>query len=321
MKNHTRSLYLLFAFLLIGLGLSIPGREARGQGGAPLVGVMNVRGPVAPAMQLYIDRGLTYAADHGFALVVMQLNTPGGSVTTMGEIVERMRASQVPVVVYVSPRGAMAATAGTLITLAGNLSAMAPETTIGAASPVDSSGDDIDTTEATKVKEVLKATARELAADRKPEAIKLAEDMIDNARAVTSVEAVEIGLVDVQAETVSELVAKLDGRKVKAARARTDPQPDGRRSGRNAAIADRRSPAAFHRPQPGLSLPLRRHLGHHHRSFQPGRLGRRLYRARFCCCWPLLAWASCRSTGSGCSSWRWPSSCLSWISRRPPTAR
>jgi membrane-bound serine protease (ClpP class) len=118
-------------------------------------------------------------------------------------------------VVYVSPNGAMAASAGTLITLAGHAAAMAPDTTIGAASPVDSTGQNIDSTEALKIKEVMKATVRELARDRKPEAITLAEQTIDNARAVSATEAVSIGLVDFQATSVEDLAAKLDGFQVK----------------------------------------------------------------------------------------------------------
>ena len=210
-----RSFFLLIALVLAGLGLVLPGVPAHGQESAPQALVMQVNGPVAPAMQLYVDRGLTYAADSGFSLVIMQLNTPGGTLDAMVSIVERIRRSPVPVVVYVSPNGSMAASAGTLITLAGHAAAMAPDTTIGAASPVGPSGENIDTTEALKLKEVMKASVRELARDRKPQAIQLAEQTIDNARAVSASEAFKIGLVDFQANTVEDLVAKLDGFQVK----------------------------------------------------------------------------------------------------------
>lgn len=210
-----RSYILLIALALAGLGLVLPGVPAHGQDSAPQALVMQVNGPVAPAMQLYIDRGLTYAADSGFSLVIMQLNTPGGTLDAMVSIIERIRRSPVPVVVYVSPNGSMAASAGTLITLAGHAAAMAPDTTIGAASPVGPSGENIDTTEALKLKEVMKANVRELARDRKPQAIQLAEQTIDNARAVSASEALKIGLVDFQANNVEDLVAKLDGFQVK----------------------------------------------------------------------------------------------------------
>jgi membrane-bound serine protease (ClpP class) len=204
-----------YLLLLLALSLLLPGQTARGQDSAPEVIVMDVSGPVAPAMKLYIERGLQYADQRHAALVVMKLNTPGGSVTTLTEIVSLIRTSPVPVAVYITPRGAMAASAGTLITLAGHVSAMAPETMIGAASPVGSQGEDIDTTMETKVKEVLKASARELMLDRSPEAIHLAENMIDKAQAVSSSEAVKIGLVDFQVSSIDELLTKLDGRKVK----------------------------------------------------------------------------------------------------------
>jgi len=215
MGNSKRSFLFLIAMVLVGLGVFLPRVPVRGQDSAPQVLVMQVNGPVAPAMQLYIDRGLTYAADSGFSLVIMQLNTPGGAIDTMNLIVQRIRSSPVPVVVYVSPNGAMAASAGTLITLSGHASAMSPDTTIGAASPVGSSGQNIDTTEELKIKEVLKATARELARDRSPQAIQLAEQTIDNASAASATEAVNIGLVDFQATSVADLVAKLNDFQVK----------------------------------------------------------------------------------------------------------
>ena len=210
-----RSTLITIVVVLVGLGFFLAWAPVRGQDSAPRVLVMRVDGPVAPAMQLYVDRGVNYAADNHFSLVIMQLNTPGGALDTLDLIIERIRSSPVPVVVYVSPNGAMAASAGTLITLAGNASAMAPDTTIGAASPVGPSGENINTMEELKLKEVMKATARELARDRSPQAIQLAEQTIDNARAVSATEAINIGLVDFQATSVEDLVAQLDGFQVK----------------------------------------------------------------------------------------------------------
>lgn len=211
MGKHKPSLLIALAVLLLIVGAFFSAQPARAADDAPQVVVMSVDGPVAPAMQLYIERGLNTAADSGAALVVMRLNTPGGAIDTMNVIVQRIRASTVPVVVYVSPNGAWAASAGTMITLAGHAAAMAPDTTIGAASPVGAQGENIETTEALKVKEVLKATIRELARQRSPQAIQAAEQTIDNARALSAGEALKIGLVDFQANSVGELVTKLDG--------------------------------------------------------------------------------------------------------------
>jgi membrane-bound serine protease (ClpP class) len=215
MNRRIRGFWRFAGLFFLGLGLLLPGLAAHGQDSVPVVGVLNVTGPVAPAMQLYIERGVQLAQDRGFALLVFQLNTPGGSIGTLNSIITTIRGSTIPIAVYISPRGAWAASAGTLITLAGHVSAMAPETTIGAASPVGSQGQDIPTTEETKVKEVLKATVRELAKDRSPQAVQLGQDMIDNARAVTSTEAINAGLVDLQANTVQDLVVELNGHEVK----------------------------------------------------------------------------------------------------------
>jgi len=108
----------------------------------------------------------------------------------------------------------MAGSAGTMLTLAGHANGMAPETAIGAASPVDSNGQNIDTTMESKVKEILKATARSLSEHRKPEASRLTDDMIDNARAVSAKEALAAGLIDAVASSDADLLAQLDGRSV-----------------------------------------------------------------------------------------------------------
>jgi membrane-bound serine protease (ClpP class) len=108
----------------------------------------------------------------------------------------------------------MAGSAGTVITLAGHAAAMAPETAIGAASPVGPQGEDIPQTEAAKVKEIMKATVRALAERRGPTAIALAQDTIESARAVSNTEAHQAGLVDFIAADTPDLLRQLDGFKV-----------------------------------------------------------------------------------------------------------
>lgn len=187
----------------------------RAQDESPVVVVITADGPLTPAMQEYLSRGLRYAEQQGAELLIFELNTPGGSVTLMSEMVKEIRASTIPVVVYVSPRGGMAASAGTVITLAGHAAAMAPETAIGAASPVGSEGEDLGETMQAKEKEILKAQVRALAKDRGEEAIKLAEETIQSAKAVSVGEALQIGLVDFEAENLDDLLEKLDGFTVK----------------------------------------------------------------------------------------------------------
>ena len=202
----------LFRLGLIVLALLAIGvQTAAAQGNGPLVLVLTADGPVMPAMQAYIQRGLKTAEQRGADLVIIQLNTPGGYIGTMQEIVSDIGVSAVPVVVYVAPRRAWAGSAGTLITLAGHAAAMAPETVIGAASPVGSGGEDLGATMERKEKEALKAIARSLAERRGPEAVKLAESTIEDAKAVSATEALKAGLVDFIATDVNDLLRQLNG--------------------------------------------------------------------------------------------------------------
>ncbi|MEJ2710309.1 MAG: nodulation protein NfeD [Anaerolineales bacterium] len=210
MKAKTWQLVLLVLAGLAGL-LAAPGQAASAQPVGREALVMTLDGPLSQSMVEYVRRGIETADRQDAEVLILELNTPGGSVTLMNEMVRDIRASLVPVVVYVAPSGSMAASAGTLITLAGHAAAMAPETTIGAASPVDASGQDLTETMAAKEKSVLKATARTLANQRGPLAVDLAEKTIDSAEAVTAQEALDSGLVDFIAQDVPDLLQKLDG--------------------------------------------------------------------------------------------------------------
>ncbi len=184
---------------------------------APTALVLTINGAITPAVQEYLSRGIRAAEQTGAEVVILQLNTPGGGLDPMQKMTQAIRASTVPVVVYVSPRGAWAASAGTVITLAGHAAAMAPETAIGAASPVGSQGADLPTTEQTKVKEAMKALVRAYTERRGPEATALAEATIESAKAVSASEALAAGLVDFIANDLSDLLAQLDGYTVQMA--------------------------------------------------------------------------------------------------------
>jgi membrane-bound serine protease (ClpP class) len=197
-------------------------QPALAQSDRPLVLVMEAKGVVAPAMKEYIQRGIKTAEQRDAELLVIKLNTPGGLISEMEIIVQAIRASEVPVVVYVSPRGGTAGSAGAVITIAGHASAMAPETIIGAASPISGEGQDLSETLERKQKEALRAQVRALAEARNPEAVALAEDMIEIAKAVSASEAIQVGLVDFISNDVNELLKQLDGFKVQ--------MPDGPRT-------------------------------------------------------------------------------------------
>jgi len=173
--------------------------------------VLEIEGPVTPAMASYFERGIETAERENAAAILIILNTPGGAVDTTLDIVRSFRAAGVPVIVYVSPRGAQAASAGSIITAAAHGAAMAPETVIGAASPINVDGSDINETAYRKAVEDLKATMRGLTERRGEEAVVLAEAMIEEARAVNANEALEVGLIDTVAEDVDDLLQQLDG--------------------------------------------------------------------------------------------------------------
>jgi membrane-bound serine protease (ClpP class) len=201
-------LWLVLAFSPSG---TLPAKLTPAQEAPRPVLVLRADGALSKAMSEYLARGLELAEQQDAEALILELDTPGGSISLMNEMVEAIRASSVPVVVYVSPRGAMAGSAGTVITLAGHAAAMAPETAIGAASPVGSEGEDLSETMEAKTKNILKATVRSLAERRGSEALRLAEETIDEASAASASEALAIGLVDFIAEDLDDLLLQLDG--------------------------------------------------------------------------------------------------------------
>ena len=202
MTRLTALAALLLAVLAACAPASAPAKRAY---------LLTLNGPLTPAQAAYLQRAIGQAQGPDSEVIILQLNTPGGDITLMQQMVSTIRSSQVPVVVFVSPRGALAGSAGTVITLAGDVVAMAPETVIGAASPVGDQGQNLDTTEATKLKEALKAEVRTLAAQRSPAAVALAQDAIETAKAATVDEAKTAGLTDFEANDVPDLLRQLDG--------------------------------------------------------------------------------------------------------------
>ena len=201
--------YMLFLWIAIGLASIYP-FPVRAQEERQVI-LLTASGPITPAMAEYLDRGLGHAERELAEALVFQLDTPGGSIDLMSRMVQRIRNSQVPVVIYIAPRGAIAGSAGTVITLAGHVAAMAPETAIGAASPVGAQGEDLGETIEAKQKEILKATVRSLASRRGEQAIALAEATIEAATAVSAEEALEAGLIDFIATDLDDLLVQLNG--------------------------------------------------------------------------------------------------------------
>ncbi len=204
----------LWGLLLLLLAAAWPGRGALAAQTGGTILTLQVEGPVTPAMLDYFERGIeTAAAENAVALLII-LDTPGGSVNVTLEIVQAFQRAPLPIIVYVSPVGAQAASAGSLVTAAAHVAAMAPGTAIGAASPIDLSGEDIPETAFLKTTEDLKAIMRNLVAHRGEAAVALGEAMIDEARAVTADEALAAGFIDVVAADVPELLTQVSGRTV-----------------------------------------------------------------------------------------------------------
>lgn len=204
----------LFLVLLGLLLLLAPGAGAQAPG---KVGVLNVKGPITPVVLSYLNRGLEYAQDGEVSLLVIQLDTPGGSVEVMKSLTDAMLRSSVPIVVWVGPEGARAASAGTFVVLAAHVAAMAPGTTIGAASVVSMQGEELDETSKAKITNDLTARIRNFTQRRGPQAQEWAERTVTEAVAATADEVYKLGVIDYIALSIPDLLRQMDGKTVHVA--------------------------------------------------------------------------------------------------------
>lgn len=189
---------------------------AQAQDSAPKVYVMPTSGIVDQFMSGYIREGLAKAAREGAAAALIELNTPGGDLNATRDIVTSLLNAPLPVIVWVGPSGSRAASAGTFITLSAHVATMAPATNIGAATPIDSSGQDIGGDLQKKILEDTQALLRSISAVRSrnyDEAVRT----VTEAKSYTADEAVAAGLVDGIAATIDEAIAFADGRTVTVA--------------------------------------------------------------------------------------------------------
>ncbi|MXY42946.1 MAG: nodulation protein NfeD [Dehalococcoidia bacterium] len=173
--------------------------------------VIEIGGNIEPLTTDRIARGIDEARGKGASLVVIQLDTPGGLLESTREIVEHILASDTPVAVFVGPAGARAASAGTFIAAAANFAVMAPGTTIGAASPIASDGEDIPPTLEKKISADTSAFIRSIAQarDRNSEAL---ENTVLKSTAYSAEEALKLGVIDLIAPDMDSMLDQLDGR-------------------------------------------------------------------------------------------------------------
>jgi membrane-bound serine protease (ClpP class) len=178
-----------------------------------------VDGAIGPATASYIARSVDEAQAKGVQCLIIELNTPGGLLDSTRVIVQKLLGSTVPVVVYVAPTGATAASAGCFITLAANVAAMAPATTIGAAHPVTlgglPSGDQSkpDQTMTQKL-ENFAVSYMEAIANRRNRNIEWAKSAVRESASITAEKALELKVVEIVARDLDDLLAQLNGRVV-----------------------------------------------------------------------------------------------------------
>jgi membrane-bound serine protease (ClpP class) len=208
----------VLTFLLIGLlGFFVPEMSILGSvrdaSKTRNVVIIELEGPISPGSAIYVARGLREAKKRGAALSIIRLDTPGGLGSSMRTIVKAILNSPVPVIVWVGPKGAGAASAGVMITVAGHIAAMAPGTNIGAAHPVSAGGKDIDKIMSEKVVNDMASYSRGIAEDmgRNGEWV---EKAIRESVSITSDEAVKKNVIDLIAKDIDELLKKVDGKEI-----------------------------------------------------------------------------------------------------------
>lgn len=202
----------LLVILLIAVSLNI----VEAQTGVPTIKVLEVKGAINPVVADYIERGIERAEDDGAVACVIQLDTPGGLDTAMRDIVKAIVGSRVPVVVYVSPSGARAASAGVFITMSAHVAAMAPNTAIGAASPVSIGAEgeqQMSDTMKSKVMNDAAAYIRSIA-EAHGRNMEWGEKAVREAVSATEQEALTLNVIDMVAPDLQSLISQLNGRKV-----------------------------------------------------------------------------------------------------------
>ena len=193
---------VLIVLLLCSLPLSLAGDKH--------IKVLRIEESINPGTAAFLARGATQAVEEDAVLLVVELDTPGGLVTSMRTMIKTIMNVPIPVVVFVSPSGAQAASAGVFVVMAADIAAMAPGTNIGAAHPVVAGGKDMDETMNTKVVNDLVAFIKSIATRRGRNA-EWAEEAVRKSVSITAEEALKFKVIDLVARDVDDLLAKLEG--------------------------------------------------------------------------------------------------------------
>ena len=194
------------------LGILVFGASISALAGDEVI-IIDVEGAINPGTASFMVRGIEEAEAKGSALVIVRLDTPGGLASSMRTMVKAIMNSRVPIVVYVSPTGAGAASAGVMVTIAAHIAAMAPGTNIGAAHPVTAGGKDIGKTMSDKVVNDMASYGRGIAQEKGRNG-EWVEKAIRESVSITSDEALEKNVIDLIAKDIDDLLMLLDGKEV-----------------------------------------------------------------------------------------------------------
>ncbi|MGB5158033.1 NfeD family protein [Desulfobacterium sp. N47] len=208
MKTGISGIILIFLslFILVPADYGYAGRQD--------ICLISISADINPGVADFLKSGIKFAGDNGFACIIIKLNTPGGLSESMREMIVDILASKLPVIVYVAPDGARAASAGVMITIAADIAAMAPGTNIGAAHPVGIGGKDTGGTMSDKITNDMAAFARSIAAKRQRN-VEWAENAVRKSVSITETEALKQNVIDLVAKDLDELITKINGRKIK----------------------------------------------------------------------------------------------------------
>lgn len=231
------SSFLAVTALTLGMLALVAGpaaSQSAGRAGSPVATLLQIQGAIGPATSRYFVRGLEASEARGSRLVILQIDTPGGLDTSMRDIIRAILASPIPVVSYVAPSGARAASAGTYILYASHIAAMAPATNVGAATPVSIGGEEAPAPAGAPAKgahpvepepgtpmerKVVNDAAAYLRglAQLRGRNVQWAEQAVRGAASLPASEALKEHVIDLIARDIPDLLAQLDGREVRIA--------------------------------------------------------------------------------------------------------